>query len=192
MNDATWTVLLAELTAESTEVTIYTYDRLKSGGAGWQTHNCRAIRPDYTQEALKPKSGKFFVDVPIQVYQHDRCGGELTHASDCTDNGNIIRRRPAAVDPIYFDVFPLVEVATAKVNGTPDFDSRVNTLTVDTTSVNWLSATRRGRVVRVFDLSGVMVFEGVSRRARQARPSDCGHTGRGYRHSAAVRPNDSR
>lgn len=81
-----------------------------------------------------------------------------------TDNGNITRRASAAVDPIYFNVFPLVEVATAKVNGTPDFTARVNTLTVDTTSVNWLSATRRGQVVRVFDLSGVMVFEGVSRR----------------------------
>ena len=65
-----------------------------------------------------------------------------------TDNGNIIRRASAAVDPIYFNVFPLVEVATAKVNGTPDFTARVNTLTVDTTSVNWLSATRRGQVVR--------------------------------------------
>ncbi len=68
MNDAMWTVLLAELTSISTEVTIYTYDRLKSGGAGWQTYNCRALRPDYTQEALKPKAGKFFVDVPITFY----------------------------------------------------------------------------------------------------------------------------
>jgi len=68
MDDAMWTVLLAELTSISTLVTIRTYDRLKSGGAGWVTYNCRALRPEYTQEALKPKSGKFFVDVPIRFY----------------------------------------------------------------------------------------------------------------------------
>lgn len=81
-----------------------------------------------------------------------------------TDNGNIIRRAAAAVDPIYMCVYPLVEVASAKVNGTPDFTARVNSLTVDNTSANWLTATRRGQVVRVFNTSGVMVFEGVTRR----------------------------
>jgi hypothetical protein len=66
MNDAMWTVLLTELTDESTAVTIRTYNRLKSGGAGWETYNCRAIRPAFLSEELHPKQGNFFVDVPIR------------------------------------------------------------------------------------------------------------------------------
>jgi hypothetical protein len=66
LNDSMMSVLLSELPDESTAVTIRTYNRLKSGGAGWQTFNCRAIRPAFTRDELHPKQGNFYVDVAIR------------------------------------------------------------------------------------------------------------------------------
>ncbi len=63
MSDAMWTTLLAVLTGETTAVTIYTYNRLKSGGAGWQTFNCLAHRPDL--RTVRTFSSMWYVDVPI-------------------------------------------------------------------------------------------------------------------------------
>jgi hypothetical protein len=64
MDDAMLATLYAVLTAESTDVTIYTPDRQKSGGAGWVTYNCIAHRPDESQ--LKTQGGLWYVDTLIQ------------------------------------------------------------------------------------------------------------------------------
>jgi hypothetical protein len=66
MDDAMFTTLCTELPNESTLVTMRTYNRLKSGGVGWVTYNCRAVRPAFLSEELHPKQGNFFVDVPIR------------------------------------------------------------------------------------------------------------------------------
>jgi hypothetical protein len=69
MDEAMFTTLCTELPDESTLVTIRTRNRVKSGGAGWETYNCRAVRPAFLSEELHPKQGNFFVDVPIRFIQ---------------------------------------------------------------------------------------------------------------------------
>ena len=69
LSDSMFATLCTELPDESTLVTIRTYNRLKSGGAGWETYNCRAIRPAFLSDELHPKQGNFFVDVPIRFVQ---------------------------------------------------------------------------------------------------------------------------
>jgi hypothetical protein len=68
LNDSMFTTLMTELPDESTAVTIRTYNRLKTGGAGWETYNCRAVRPAFLSEELHPKQGNFFVDIPIRFF----------------------------------------------------------------------------------------------------------------------------
>jgi hypothetical protein len=79
-----------------------------------------------------------------------------------TDNANLIRRRGGAIDPIYLAIWPLEIAATARVNGTLDYNEPVTTIPIDTISTDFLLNTRRGMVVHI-TRSGVLIYRGVMR-----------------------------
>jgi hypothetical protein len=81
-----------------------------------------------------------------------------------SENAAVIRRAAGAVDPIYLVIMPLEIAATAKVNGTLDYDEPVISIPIDTPSVGFLSNTRRGMLVHI-TRAGVLIYRGITRNA---------------------------